>query len=118
MAEQIITRKINVGRITGLSSYELAVKYGFRGTEEEYVKKETEMFEAMKQLATTMPGFNQITCGEKTLQAEVDDKNITIETDGLVDVTIDPDTRTIRISLSDEFKKSLVYRKEDAPDTV
>ena len=40
MADKVEYRKINVGRITGLNSYELAVKHGFVGTEEEYVEKE------------------------------------------------------------------------------
>lgn len=38
----------NIGRITGLSSYELAVKNGtFIGTEEDYIKKENQVYEDM-----------------------------------------------------------------------
>lgn len=33
-------RELNIGRITGLSAYELAVIHGYEGTEEEYVNKE------------------------------------------------------------------------------
>lgn len=40
-----VYREINIGRVTGLSSYELAVAHGkFTGTEEEYVDKEVELF--------------------------------------------------------------------------
>ena len=40
-----VYREINIGRVTGLSSYELAVKHGkFTGTEEEFVEKELGIF--------------------------------------------------------------------------
>ena len=40
----------NLGRVSGLSSYELAVKNGtFEGTEEEYVKKEQQVYQDMLQ---------------------------------------------------------------------
>lgn len=40
----------NLGRVSGLSSYELAVKNGtFSGTEEEYVKKEQQVYQDMLQ---------------------------------------------------------------------
>lgn len=39
-----VTRDINIGRLTGLSSYELAVKHGYEGTEEEYVNKENAVY--------------------------------------------------------------------------
>lgn len=45
------TKVVNVGRITGLNSYELAVKRGFKGTEEEYMKKETAVYDNMKKYA-------------------------------------------------------------------
>ena len=38
----------NLGRVSGLSSYELAVKNGtFSGTEEDYVKKEQQVYQDM-----------------------------------------------------------------------
>lgn len=43
-------REINCGRITGMSSYELAVKHKvFEGTEEEYVQKEQQVYSEMVQ---------------------------------------------------------------------
>ena len=40
-----VYREINIGRVTGLSSYELAVLHGkFTGTEEEFVEKEMAIF--------------------------------------------------------------------------
>ena len=40
-----VFREINIGRVTGLSSYELAVKNGtFEGTEQEYVDKEQKVY--------------------------------------------------------------------------
>lgn len=46
------TKIVDVGRITGFSSYELAVKNGvFTGTEEEYVNKEINVYNNMKTYA-------------------------------------------------------------------
>ncbi len=45
------SKVVNVGRITGLNSYELAVKHGFQGSEEEYVRRETTVYDNMKKYA-------------------------------------------------------------------
>lgn len=43
-----IYRECDLGVLDGMSSYELAVKYGlFKGTEEEYVKKEQQTYDDM-----------------------------------------------------------------------
>ena len=40
-------KKVDVGRIAGLSSYELALRHGFVGTEEEYIAKEQKTYTDM-----------------------------------------------------------------------
>ena len=45
------TKRVDIGRVTGLSSYELAVKHGFTGTEEEYVNRENSIYNDMQQYA-------------------------------------------------------------------
>lgn len=45
------TKKIDIGRVTGMSSYELALKHGFVGTEEEFVQKENSVYNDMKDYA-------------------------------------------------------------------
>lgn len=42
------TKEVDLGRITGLSSYELAVKHGFVGTEEDFLNKENAVYEYMR----------------------------------------------------------------------
>lgn len=47
-----VYREINIGRVTGMNSYELAVAHGkFEGTEEEFVEKEMEMFHKVSEAA-------------------------------------------------------------------
>ena len=60
-----VYREINIGRVTGLSSYELAVAHGkFTGTEEEFVEKEMEMFnkitDAKEEIDQTVEGVKNI----------------------------------------------------------
>lgn len=45
------TKTIDVGRVVGLSTYELAKKHGFIGTEEEFVDKESKVYDDMKDYA-------------------------------------------------------------------
>lgn len=40
-------KKVDIGRIAGLTSYELAVRNGFIGTEEEYIQKEQKTYNDM-----------------------------------------------------------------------
>ena len=48
-------REINLGRIVGDSSYELAVKHGkFEGSEEEYVEKEQKVYDDMVKFCDDM----------------------------------------------------------------
>ena len=48
-------REINLGRIVGDSSYELAVKHGkFEGSEEEYVEKEQKVYDDMVKFCNDM----------------------------------------------------------------
>ena len=50
-----VYREINIGRVTGLSTYELAVKNGmFSGTEEEYVKKEQKVYDDVLELKNSI----------------------------------------------------------------
>lgn len=109
MADPLL-RKINVGRITGLSSYELAVKYGFVGTEEDYVKKEQELYDKMEKLSKSITCFNKISDGIDTIESTSSDTTLNIETDENITVELDKTTNTLRISLSDEFKDKIAYK--------
>ena len=103
-------RKINVGRITGLSSYELAVKHGFEGTEEDYVNKEQKIYNDMVDLFAKADSFSKISCNGKEIFAG-DNRTLTITTDKYVDVEIEPVKNTLHIKLSDQFLDSIVYIK-------
>lgn len=106
MAQEFITREINVGRITGLSSYELACKYGFVGTEEEYVNKETDIYNKMLAIAA-IPGFRTITCNGVSIGSTIDASELTIESDNYVNVSINANTNTLRISLDPTVREKL-----------
>ena len=108
-----IVRKINVGRITGLSTYELAKKHGFEGTEQEFVDREMKIFNDIQNLAKTIPGFNEIKCGDTVIQASIDNKMLNIDTDDTIDITIDSATNTLKVGLSQKFKESIAYIKDE-----
>lgn len=110
--EQLVIREINVGRITGLSSYELAVKYGFIGTEEDFVAKEMNTYNKMVELLNASEGFTTIKYGDQTIKGS-DGKTITLETDDYIDLVMDTDTNTLRIGLKEEIKNSLAYVKQN-----
>lgn len=112
-----VIRKINVGRITGLSAYELAVKHGFVGTEEDYVKKQNELYLQMVEVAKNVACFSKFTCDGNSIESDFNKNELIIKHDDCIDVKMDPSTYTMEITLNKEFKESLVFKNEDTPDT-
>lgn len=57
MSNEATYREINLGRVTGLSSYELAIKNGtFEGTEEEYTRKEQKIYDDVVEIKEEIEG--------------------------------------------------------------
>ncbi len=112
-----VIRKINVGRITGLSAYELAVKHGFVGTEEDYVKKQSELYLQMVEVAKNVACFSKFTCDGNSIESSFNKNELIIKHDDCIDVKMNPSTYTMEITLNKEFKESLVFKNEDTLNT-
>ena len=74
------------------------------------MNKEQDLYDQMLKLSKTITCFNKITDGTNTIQSTSTNSTLKIECDDNIKVELNPDTNTLKISLSDEFKASLTYK--------